>query len=112
MYSKQRLPSLELRWAITKNSDQPILFIELSRPPELEVRIPERHQPDGKGRLLATFLGRDALERAFDWANTVELPRLIRSQHSEQPIGPVEVVTPEKGLPKENPHEAITPLAG
>lgn len=112
MCNTKQLRLIELRLAVTENSDHPILCIELTRPPECEVRLTESPQPDGKGRLLATFLGRDALERAFDWANTVELPRLIRSQHSEQPIGPVEVVTPEKGLPKENPHEAITPLAG
>ena len=111
MYSIKQLPSLEVRWAITESSDQPILFIELTRPPEIEVRIPESHHPDGKGRLLATFLGRDALERAFDWVDTVELPRLIRSQHSEQPLGPVETVTAEEGLP-ESPHEVIPALAG
>ncbi len=111
MYSIKRLPSLEPRWAITENSDQPILFIELTRPPECEVRIPESHQPDGKGRLLATFLGRDALERAFDWVDTVELPRLIRFQHSEQRVGSGERVNRKEGF-TQNANEVITALAG
>jgi hypothetical protein len=111
VYSTRQLPSLGLRWAVTEDSDQPILFIELTRPPECEVRIPESHQPDGKGRLLATFLGRDALERAFDWVDTVELPLLIRLQHSEQPVGPIERVNRKESLTQSN-HEVITALAG
>ncbi len=111
MYSIKQLPSHELRWAVTENSDQPILCIELTRPPECEVRIPESHHPEGKGRLLATFLGRDALERAFDWVATVELPQLKRLHGSEQPLGSVKKVTPEEGL-TESIHDIITALAG
>jgi hypothetical protein len=104
VYSIKRLPTLELRWGVIDDSDQPILTIDLVRAPECQVRSPEAHQPDGKGRLRATFLGRDAFERACDWVANVELPQLIETERSEQ--------YQQGGNKQESQYEVITTLAG
>jgi hypothetical protein len=71
---------LEMKWGVVDEADNPLLFVELNRPPECEVYEFERHHPSGRGALLATFFGPNAMDRACDWITTVELPRLLKSR--------------------------------
>jgi hypothetical protein len=83
MYRIERLPTLEMKWGVVDEADRPVLFVELARAPECEVYEYEEHHPSGRGALLATFFGTDALERACDWVTIVALPRLLHSRQNE-----------------------------
>jgi len=83
MYRIEPLPTLEMKWGVVDEEDRPVLFVELARAPVCEVYEYEEHHPSGRGALLVTFFGTDALERACDWVTTVALPRLKRSRQNE-----------------------------
>ena len=96
MYRIEPLPTLEMKWGVVDEADRPILFVELTRPPECEVYEYSEHHESGRGALLATFFGSDAMERACDWITTVELPRILRSRQNQLNL------TIEKQLPLTN----------
>jgi hypothetical protein len=83
MYEIQPLPMLEMKWGVVDDTDRPLLFVELNRPPECEVYEFEEHHPSGRGALLATFFGPNAIDRACEWITSVELPRLLRPDGSK-----------------------------
>ena len=79
---------LEMKWGVVDEENHPLLLVELNRPPGCEVYEFEEHHPSGRGALLATFFGPNAMVRARNWITTVELPRLLRSRQNE--LGPEE----------------------
>jgi hypothetical protein len=85
-----------MKWGVVDEENHPLLFVELSRPPECEMYEFEEHHPSGRSALLATFFGPNAMVRAGDWITSVELPRLLRSRQNE--LGPEE----DKPLPVRN----------
>ena len=87
MYKIAPLPTLEMKWGVVNEANTPLLFVELSRPPECEVYEYSEHHASGRGPLLATFFGSNAVERACDWITTVELPRRLRSRNNELEYG-------------------------
>ncbi len=69
MLKVKPLPDSVHLWGAFNRTGQQVLFISRNRPgPECEVRKYGLKHPQGRGPLLATFLGPDSLESACKWA--------------------------------------------
>jgi hypothetical protein len=63
------LPNSSYLWGAFNKTGQQVLFIDRNRPgPECEVRKYALKHPQGRGPLLATFLGPDSFGKACKWA--------------------------------------------
>ncbi len=69
MLKVKPLPDSVHLWGAFKKTGQQVLFISRNRPgPECEVRKYALKHPQGRGPLLATFLGPDSFGKACKWA--------------------------------------------
>jgi hypothetical protein len=63
------LPDCVQLWGAFNKTGQQVLFIDRNRPgPECEVRKYALKHPQGRGPLLATFVGPDSFGKACKWA--------------------------------------------
>lgn len=79
MYELRSLPTVKVKWGVLDGAGRQLLLVELERDSGSGADGFGSPSNEGKDQLLATFMGHDAIERAFDWLGTVELPRLLRS---------------------------------